>query len=138
MWQYILYFLLGGTIVSMVAYLANHGNQVLTILMGNLPVLFMMNIFLAYRVGGTTGSMIYAKGMLAVMPFFIVFILITLLILPHINTPLAVLPAMLVYIIPPFLYYRKKTARIPGKYGNLEVWWGRSDYNTIIAEPGKR
>jgi len=44
MWQYILYLLLGGTIVAMVAHLANHGNQVLTILVGKLPVLFMMNI----------------------------------------------------------------------------------------------
>ena len=108
MWQYLLYFLLGGSIVALVAYLANQGNQVLTILVGNLPVLFLLNIFLAYRVGGTMGGIVYARGALISLPFFIVFVLIVMLILPRVNTPLAVLPAMLVYIIPPFLYHRKK------------------------------
>jgi hypothetical protein len=108
MWQYILYFLIGGSIVALVAYLVNQGNQLLAILVGNLPVLFLLNIVLAYRVGGATSSITYAKGALISMPFFIVFALITLLILPRINTPIAILPAMLVYIIPPLVYYRRK------------------------------
>jgi hypothetical protein len=108
MWQYVLYFLIGGRIVALVAYLANQGNQLLAILVSNLPILFLLNIILAYRVGGATSSITYAKGALISLPFFIVFVLITLLVLPRINTPVAILPAMLVYIIPPLVYYRRK------------------------------
>jgi ABC-type transport system involved in multi-copper enzyme maturation permease subunit len=108
MWQYLLYFLIGGIIVALVAYLVNQGNQILTILVGNLPVLFLLNIFLAYRVGGSMSSIAYAKGALISLPFFITFVLIILLILPRINTPAAILPAMLVDIIPPLIFYRRK------------------------------
>ena len=108
MWQYLLYFLLGGSIVALVAYLANQGNQILTILVGNLPVLFLMNIILTYRVGGATGGMVYAKGALMTLPFYIVFVAIVMFILPRVNSPLAVLPAALVYIVPQFMYYKGK------------------------------
>ena len=94
--------------MSLVAYMVNQGNQLLAILVGNIPVLFLLNITLAYRVGGATSSIAYAKGALISMPFFIIFVLIVLLILPRINTTAAILPAMLVYIIPPFLLYRRR------------------------------
>jgi len=108
MWQYLLYFLLGGSIVALVAYLSNQGNQLLTILVGNLPVLFLMNIFLAYRVGGATGGVVYARGALMTLPFFIAFVLIIMFILPRVNTPLAALPAMLVYMVPPLVYHGRR------------------------------
>lgn len=94
--------------MALVAYFVNQGNQLITILVGNLPVLFMLNIFLAHRVGGATSSIAYAKGALISLPFFIAFVLIVLLILPRVNTTAAILPAMLVYIIPPFLINRKR------------------------------
>jgi hypothetical protein len=108
MWQYLLYFLVGGSIVSLVAYLVNQGHQLLAILVGNLPVLFLLNIILAYRFGGATSSITYAKGALVSLPFFIFFVLIILFVLPRINTPAAILLAMLIYIIPPLVFYRKK------------------------------
>ena len=108
MWQYLLYFLIGGSIVALVAYFINQGNQILAILVGNIPVLFLLNTTLAYRAGGSMSSIAYAKGALISLPFFIVFVLITLLILPRINTLAAILPAMLIYIIPPLVFYRRR------------------------------
>jgi ABC-type transport system involved in multi-copper enzyme maturation permease subunit len=108
MWQYLLYFLIGGTIVALVAYFVNQGNQLLAILVGNIPVLFLLNIILAYRAGGSISGIAYAKGALISLPFFIIFVLITLIILPRVNTPAAILPTMLVYIIPPIIFYRRR------------------------------
>lgn len=108
MWQYLLYFLIGGTIVALVAYFVNQGNQVLTILVGNIPILFLLNTILAYRAGGSMSSIAYAKGALISLPFFIIFVLMVLFILPRINTPAAILPAMLVYIIPPIIFHRMR------------------------------
>jgi ABC-type transport system involved in multi-copper enzyme maturation permease subunit len=108
MWQYLLYFLIGGTIVALVAYFVNQGNQLLAILVGNIPVLFLLNIILAYRAGGSVSGIAYAKGALISLPFFIIFVLMVLLILPRVNTPAVILPAMLVYIIPPIIFYRRR------------------------------
>jgi len=108
MWQYLLYFLIGGSIVALVAYFVNQGNQLLAILVGNIPVLFLLNVILAYRAGGSMSGIAYAKGALISLPFFIVFVVIVLLILPRINTPAAILLAMLVYIIPPLVFYRRR------------------------------
>jgi len=94
--------------VALVAYFVNQGNQLLAILAGNIPVLFLLNVILAYRAGGSMSGIAYAKGALISLPFFIVFVLIVLLILPRINTPAAILPAILVYIIPPLIFYRRR------------------------------
>ena len=108
MWQYLLYFLIGGTIVALVAYLVNQGNQLLAVLVGNIPVLFLLNVILAYRAGGSMSSIAYARGALISLPFFIIFVVIVLFILPRINTPAAILPAMLVYVIPPLVFYGRR------------------------------
>ncbi|MCJ7769046.1 MAG: hypothetical protein MUO92_01015 [Dehalococcoidales bacterium] len=123
MWQYLIYFLIGGSIVALVAYMVNQGSQLLAILVGNIPVLFLLNITLAYRIGGATSSITYAKGALISLPFFIIFVLIVLLILPRINTTAAILPAMLVYIIPPFILYRRRHRVFQGSEitGNIAV-----------------
>ena len=94
--------------MALVAYLVNQGNQLLAVLVGNIPILFLLNIILAYRAGGSISSIAYAKGALISLPFFIVFVVIVLLILPRINNPAAVLPAMLVYVIPPFVFYGRR------------------------------
>ena len=57
MWQYVLYFILGGSLVALVDYLAGRGNPILTTLVANVPVLFILNIFLTYRAGGLNGSL---------------------------------------------------------------------------------
>ena len=136
MWQYLLYFLIGGSIVALVAYFVNQGNQLLAILVGNIPVLFLLNVILTYRAGGSMGSITYAKGALISLPFFIIFVLITLLILPRINTPTAILPAMLVYIIPPLVFYRKRRSAFQKSEIPVESFEEEQIISSIAPESG--
>ena len=60
MLQYLGYFILGGVVVASVAYLGGRGNVFLAAFVANLPILFLMNVFLMYRVGGVDSSLTYA------------------------------------------------------------------------------
>jgi len=112
MWQYILCFIFGGSIVALVAHLSSRGNPLLATLVANIPVLFLINIFLVYRAGGLSGSLVYAKGVLLLLPVFILFVITTILLLPRLGIPMALLPSMLVYLVPPVMYYVKKRRKL--------------------------
>lgn len=112
MWQYILCFIFGGSIVALVAYLSSRGNPLLATLVANIPVLFLIDIFLVYRAGGLSGSLIFAKGVLFLLPVFMLFVITTILLLPRLGMPMALLPSMLVYLVPPVMYYVKKRRKL--------------------------
>jgi len=108
MWQYLLYFLIGGSVVALVAFLANQGNQLLAVIAGNLPVMFIFNTFLLCRIGGTTNAIAYARGSLLLLPFFILFVITMMMLLPRTNATLAALVAMLAYVAPSVAFYKRR------------------------------
>jgi hypothetical protein len=112
MWQYILCFIAGGSIVASVAYLSGRGNPLLAAIVANIPMLFLINIFLVYRIAGVSGSLVYAEGVLLLLPVFILFVIITILLLPYLGMPMALLPSMLVYLVTPVMYYMRKQRKV--------------------------
>jgi len=70
MLQYLIYFLAGGTVVALVAYVGSRGNAVLAALVASLPVLFLLNVLVMYRGGGVVASITYVKGALLFLPAF--------------------------------------------------------------------
>jgi len=95
-----MYFIVGGGIVALVAYLASRGNPFLATLVANIPVLFLLNIFLFYRTGGVSGSIGYTKAVLLLLPVFVSFVVLTTWLLPKLGMPRALLPGMLLYLVP--------------------------------------
>ena len=100
MLQYLVYFLVGGCLVALVAFVAQKGNTTLAIIIANVPIMFLTNTLLMYRLGGVSGSLLYAKGALMYLPFYIVFVLMTIWLLPKLGMPLALLPGAVVFAIP--------------------------------------
>jgi hypothetical protein len=121
MWQYVMYFILGGSLVALVAYLSGRGNPVLTTLVANIPVLFILNIFLMYRAGGVTGSMTYAKGALLLLPVFVLFIVVTMLLLPRLGLPLALLSGVTAYVALPVAHYAGRRIKFKQAHNNGPV-----------------
>lgn len=103
MLQYLLYFVVGGALVALVAFLAQRGNGTLTILVANIPVMFLLNMLLMYKSGGVDGSLMYARAALMYLPFYIVFVFITMYLLPRLGMPLALLPGAFIFILPVFI-----------------------------------
>jgi len=108
--QYVIYFIAGGGLVVSVAYLNNRGNPLLTALVGNIPVIFLLNIFLVYQVGGLAGSLTYAKSALLLIPVFTSFVILTIWLLPQVGMPKALLPGMTAYLVPVIISQARKHA----------------------------
>jgi len=100
MWSYVLYFLIGGTLVTAVAYVGKHGDGMTAAFVASLPVLFITNVFLLYQNGGVPAGLSYARGALLYLPMFVGCVLLTIVLLPRIEAPLAVLAGVSVYALP--------------------------------------
>lgn len=103
MWPYILYFVVGGTIVTTVAYVGKHGDGMTAAFIASLPVLFTINVFLLCQSGGVSAGLSYARGALLYLPMFVGCVLLTMVLLPRIDAPLAVLAGVSVYALPVLL-----------------------------------
>ena len=137
MLQYILYFIAGGALVTLVAYLANRGNPSLTILVGNIPVLFLLNTFLVYGAGGVSGFVTYARGALTCIPVFIAFVCVTMWLLPRLGMSRALLVGVSVYIIPALVYHIRKHIKSRDKSKKVDNHQGHQieSCQEIGAEP---
>jgi len=100
MLQYLIYFLIGGVLVSSVAYLGSRGDSVVAAFVASLPALFLLNVFVMYRVGGIDGSLVYAKGVLLFLPVFVFYAALTIWLLPRLGVPQAMLPGLPLYLVP--------------------------------------
>ena len=106
MWHYVLYFLIGGTVVTVVAYIGSRGNGMLAAFVASLPVLFLLNVLLMYRNGGVGTSIAYTKGSLLFLPAFACYAALTIWLLPHLGMPKALVPGLPIYALP--LLVKKK------------------------------
>jgi len=98
--HYLLYFLVGGTVVTVVAYIGSRGNGTLAAFVASLPVLFLLNVIAMYRNGGVGAGITYAKGALLFLPGFACYALLTIWLMPHLGIPKALLPGLPIYAIP--------------------------------------
>ena len=110
--QYFIYFLIGGTVVALVAYLGSHINGMLAAFVASLPVLFLLNVLLMYQNGGVTASVTYAKGSLLFLPAFACYAGVTLWLLPRLGMPEALLPGLPIYLLPIMLIRKVVHAKV--------------------------
>ena len=78
MLQYVIYFIAGGALTALVAYFARRGNPFLAALVGSIPVMFLLNVHLVYRATGASSSLAYSKGVLSMVPAFVIFVMVTM------------------------------------------------------------
>jgi len=100
MLQYFIYFLIGGTVVALVAYVGSRGNGILAACVASLPILFLLNVLLMYRNGGVATSLEYVKGSLLFLPAFACYATLTIWLLPRLGMPEALLPGLPIYLLP--------------------------------------
>ena len=98
--QYFIYFLIGGTVVALVAYVGSRGNGILAACVASLPILFLLNVLLMYRNEGVATSLEYVKGSLLFLPAFACYATLTIWLLPRLGMPEALLPGLPIYLLP--------------------------------------
>lgn len=77
--RFILYFFLGGSIVSLVAYLSGTGRGLLAAFIATLPSTTILTFLLTYVEGGQQGLISYARGMMLFTPAWLAYVAVLLL-----------------------------------------------------------
>lgn len=65
--KYLLYFLLGGTIVSTVTYFASHSKGLVAAFFANLPVITLTTFLMIYFESGQASVVTYAQGLIIML-----------------------------------------------------------------------
>jgi len=127
MLQYFIYFLIGGTVVALVAYAGTHGNGLLAALVASPPVLFLVNVLLLHHNGGVTASITYAKGALLFLPAYVCYSALTLWLLPRVGMPEALLLGLPLYLLPVVI----------SKVARYRVLKTKAPFTDVAKEVGK-
>ncbi len=83
--KYAIYFLLGGTIVSLSTYLGAKGNSFLAALVSTFPAITAATFILLYLNGGGATTVDYAKNLLWFVPPWIIYVTAMILGIPRLG-----------------------------------------------------
>lgn len=96
--KYVVYFLLGGTIVSLSTYLGSQGRPFLAAFASTFPAITGATFILIYLNGGSDSLVGYAKNLLWFVPPWIVYVTGMILGVPRIGFWLATITSLMLYM----------------------------------------
>ncbi len=78
-----LYFVLGGTIVALVTYFGSQGKGLLSAFVAFFPSITIVTLFSIYFTSGVDATVSYFKGMLILLPAWLLYAVAMIFILPR-------------------------------------------------------
>jgi uncharacterized membrane protein (GlpM family) len=97
--NFILYFMLGGAIVSVVTFIGSQGKGMLAAFVANLPIVTVLTFTLIYSKAGEGATVNYAKGLLLMTPPWIVYVLCLIFLSPRWGFVKSLIAGVLAYMI---------------------------------------
>ncbi|MBF0506515.1 MAG: DUF3147 domain-containing protein [Nitrospirae bacterium] len=83
--KYILYFLIGGTVISAVTYFASHAKSLLAAFIANMPVITLITFLTIYHETGQKAVVPYAKGLIIMLFPWLAYIFAIILFTPRLG-----------------------------------------------------
>jgi hypothetical protein len=96
--KYMLYFLLGGSIVSVSTYLGSQGKSFLAAMASTFPAITGLTFILLYANGGGTTTVDYAKNLLWFVPPWTVYVVAMILGIPRLGFWTAMAGSLILYM----------------------------------------
>jgi hypothetical protein len=96
--KYILYFLLGGTIVSVSTYLGSQGRSFLAAFASTFPAITGATFILIYLNGGNDAIVSYAKNLLWFVPPWVVYVVFMIVGIPQFGFWPAMISSLMLYL----------------------------------------
>jgi uncharacterized membrane protein (GlpM family) len=93
-----LYFVLGGTIVTLITYFGSQGKGVLAAFIGFFPSITLVTLFTIYAKSGVGATVSYFKGMLLLIPAWVLYALAMIFILPRWGIVPSVITGIVLYV----------------------------------------
>ena len=97
--KYVVYFLLGGTLVSLSTYLGAHGKGFFAALASQLPVISALAFILIYLNAGGQPTLSFAKNLLWLSPAWFVYVFVMLFCVPRLGFWISFAGAMTLYAL---------------------------------------
>ena len=93
-----LYFLLGGTIVALITYFGSQCKGLLAAFIGFFPSITIVTLFTIYYNSGVSATVSYFKGMLFLLPAWLLYAVAMIFILPRWGLVPSVLIGIFIYV----------------------------------------
>jgi hypothetical protein len=93
-----LYFVLGGTIVTLITYFGSQGKGILAAFIGFFPSITIVTLFTIYLKSGVGATVSYFKGMLLLIPAWVLYALAMVFILPRWGIVPSVIVGIALYV----------------------------------------
>ena len=81
----ILYFIIGGTVVTLASYFGSKGSGLFAAFITSFPSMSMLGFYFIYKNGGNEAVMKYVQGFLFVTPSWILYIVLMYLLCPRLG-----------------------------------------------------
>ncbi len=106
-WKMLLiYFILGGTIVTAVTYFGSHGKSQTAAFISFLPSTSLITLCTVYLASGTQPAVSYARSMLVLLPPWVLYVAAIIFLLPRLGLPATVAVSVVLYLAAAFLVMR--------------------------------
>jgi hypothetical protein len=102
----LLYFVIGGAIVSAVTYFGSQGKSQVAAFVAFLPSTSLITLCTIYFASGTQPAVSYAKSMLILLPPWVLYVAAIIFLLPRVGLATTVGISVAVYLILAFLIMR--------------------------------
>ncbi len=97
--KYLVYFVLGGVIVSAVTYFANNSRGLFAAFIGTLPIITISTFVLIYFNAGQEAVMAYAKGLVIMIIPWLICILSVIFLAPRMNFVFSLVIGVLLQVV---------------------------------------
>jgi uncharacterized membrane protein (GlpM family) len=101
-----LYFLIGGIVVAATTYFGSHSKGLMAAFLAFLPSISVVTLCSIYLGNGTDAALSYAKGMLFLLPPWVLYIIAVIFLLPRLGLALSLIISVAVYVVTAFLVTR--------------------------------
>ncbi len=102
----LLYFVIGGALVSAVTYFGSQGKGQLAAFIAFLPSTSLVTLCTIYFASGTQPAVSYAKGMLILLPPWVFYVVAIILLLPRVGLAATIGISVTIYLVLAFLIMR--------------------------------
>ncbi len=100
MWlKYLLYFIFGGTVVSVVTYLASHSRGLLAAFFANMPTITAITFLTIYLESGPAAVVPYASALVMMLFPWLVYVSSIILLTPRLGFVASLILGILLYFI---------------------------------------
>lgn len=99
----LLYFVIGGLIVAVTAYYGTHGQGLLAAFVSLFPGLTIITFCVIYFNSGSAAVVSYAKGMLILLPPWILYLVGVYFLMPRLGLTLTLIISVIVFVLVSFL-----------------------------------